>query len=291
MILSMTGFGKAEASCQGEKYNLEIRSLNGKNCDVTLKTSLLPREKEPLLRQQIVQRLNRGNIDIFLTCEKTADNTPRCLDSDTANEYLHQIRAWQESQENPCLDPAVLMQTVLRMPEVWESKRSEFGEEDWQAISQAADRAMDQLIEFRIREGKILEADLRSRVVNIHQYLSQVEPYEKERVPAIRERILSKLEEIKTGADPNRLEQELIFYLEKLDINEEKVRLAQHCTYFIETMEQETCPGKKLGFIAQEMGREINTLGSKANHAAIQKLVVMMKDELEKIKEQTLNVL
>ena len=291
MILSMTGFGKAEATCQGEKYNIEIRSLNGKNCDVTLKTSLLPRDKEPLLRQQIAQTLVRGNIDVFLSVEKATEQATKCFDKATATHYLQQLTQWQQELEEPMANPAILLQTVLRLPDVWDSRKSELTEEDWQNLYTAFAQALQDLTEFRMREGKILEQDLRSRVNNILQFLSEVQPFEAERVPQIRERILNRMNEIKISSDPNRLEQELIYYLEKLDINEEKVRLTQHCAYFLETMEKEDCPGKKLGFIAQEMGREINTLGSKANHASIQKLVVMMKNELEKIKEQSLNVL
>ena len=291
MILSMTGYGKAQACCQNETYTLEIKSLNGKNCDVTLKTAALPREKEPLLRQRIAQGLVRGNVDVYLSVEKNAGNQAKSFDKEVATAYLKQITDWQTEMQLPMQDAAALLQTVLRLPEVWEVNKTEMTEEDWLAIAAAADQAIAVLNAFRIREGKTLEADLRSRVDNIRNFLAAVEPHEKERVPAIRERILSRLADLEVNPDANRLEQELIFYLEKLDINEEKVRLAQHCTYFLETMEKEDCPGKKLGFIAQEMGREINTLGSKANHAAIQKLVVMMKDELEKIKEQSLNVL
>lgn len=287
----MTGFGKAEALCNGEKYTLELRSVNGKSCDVSLKSQILPREKEPECRQRIARALVRGNIDLFITAEKAEGSDCRTLNAAVAEEYLRQIRSLESRLGLSAADDAQLLQTLLRLPDVFDTRRSEPDEAAWQAISQALDRAIEHLTAFRTQEGRSLEQDLRTRVANITRCLAEVEPYEQERVPAVRERILARMAELGVESDSNRLEQELIFYLEKLDINEEKVRLAQHCRYFLETLEQEPFPGKKLGFIAQEMGREINTLGSKANHAAIQKLVVMMKDELEKIKEQSLNVL
>ena len=294
MILSMTGYGKSEVTSGQRKFIVEVRSLNGKNSDVSIKSSILPRDKDLEFRQYITRRLVRGNIDVFLTSETVSGSEARRIDPDLFRDYFRQMSAVAESLD---LDPrqdymaSMLVSSVLRMPDVVAADRDELTEGDVTAVSEAMHEAVDALIAFRTREGAVLKADLLTRVDNIESILAEAEVFESERVPAVRQRIVARMEELSLAPDHDRLEQEMIFYLEKLDVNEEKVRLRQHCRYFRDTMEAEECPGKKLGFIAQEMGREINTLGSKSNHAGMQKCVVRMKDELEKIKEQVLNIL
>lgn len=290
----MTGYGKSEVTSGQRKFIVEVRSLNGKNSDVSIKSSILPRDKDLEFRQYITRRLVRGNIDVFLTSETVSGSEARRIDPDLFRDYFRQMSAVAESLN---LDPrqdymaSMLVSSVLRMPDVVAADRDELTEGDVTAVSEAMHEAVDALIAFRTREGAVLKADLLTRVDNIESILAEAEVFESERVPAVRQRIVARMEELSLAPDHDRLEQEMIFYLEKLDVNEEKVRLRQHCRYFRDTMEAEECPGKKLGFIAQEMGREINTLGSKSNHAGMQKCVVRMKDELEKIKEQVLNVL
>lgn len=290
----MTGYGKSEVTSGQRKFIVEVRSLNGKNSDVSIKSSILPKDKDLEFRQYITRRLVRGNIDVFLTSETVSGSEARRIDPDLFRDYFRQISAVAESLN---LDPrqdyiaSMLVSSVLRMPDVVAADRDELTEGDVTAVSEAMHEAVDALIAFRTREGAVLKADLLTRVDNIESILAEAEVFESERVPAVRQRIVARMEELSLTPDHGRLEQEMIFYLEKLDVNEEKVRLRQHCRYFRDTMETEECPGKKLGFIAQEMGREINTLGSKSNHAGMQKCVVRMKDELEKIKEQVLNIL
>ena len=290
----MTGYGKSEVTSGQRKFIVEVRSLNGKNSDVSIKSSILPRDKDLEFRQYITRRLVRGNIDVFLTSETVSGSEARRIDPDLFRDYFRQMSAAAESLN---LDPrqdymaSMLVSSVLRMPDVVAADRDELTEGDVTAVSEAMHEAVDALIAFRTREGAVLKADLLTRVDNIESILAEAEVFESERVPAVRQRIVARMEELSLAPDHDRLEQEMIFYLEKLDVNEEKVRLRQHCRYFRDTMEAEECPGKKLGFIAQEMGREINTLGSKSNHAGMQKCVVRMKDELEKIKEQVLNIL
>ena len=290
----MTGYGKSEVTSGQRKFIVEVRSLNGKNSDVSIKSSILPRDKDLEFRQYITRRLVRGNIDVFVTSETVSGSEARRIDPDLFRDYFRQMSAVAESLN---LDPrrdymaSMLVSSVLRMPDVVAADRDELTEGDVTAVSEAMHEAVDALIAFRTREGAVLKADLLTRVDNIESILAEAEVFESERVPAVRQRIVARMEELSLAPDHDRLEQEMIFYLEKLDVNEEKVRLRQHCRYFRDTMEAEECPGKKLGFIAQEMGREINTLGSKSNHAGMQKCVVRMKDELEKIKEQVLNIL
>lgn len=294
MVLSMTGYGKSEVTSGNRKYTVEVRSLNGKNSDISLKSSILPKDKDLEFRQYLTRRLVRGNIDVFLTSETVSGSEARSIDQDLFRNYFRQLSDIAGSLN---LDPyenfmaSVLVSSVLRLPDVVTADKEELTDEDVNAITGALHEAVDALIAFRTREGAVLRTDLMTRVDNIEAILAEAEAFESERVPAVRQRILSRMEELSLTPDHDRLEQEMIFYLEKLDINEEKVRLRQHCRYFRDTMETEECPGKKLGFIAQEMGREINTLGSKSNHAGMQKCVVRMKDELEKIKEQVLNIL
>ena len=286
MVRSMTGYGKAECALPGGKITIEIRSLNGKNADISIKSSLIPREKEMSVRQFIAAELQRGNIDLFATMEQNAAEQAKQINKEIFSSYVAQIK------ELGCQfsDDAIL-QTVLRLPDVIETKKQEITEETWKPLEEAIHNAVAALNDFRAKEGEILYNDVTSRVALIESFVAEVEKFEASRVEAVKERIKARIDELGITPDANRLEQEIVFYVEKLDINEEKVRLRQHCKYFMETINSEPYPGKKLGFIAQEMGREINTMGSKANHADIQKWVVRMKDELEKIKEQSLNIL
>ena len=299
----MTGYGKAEAILETGKITVEVRSLNGKTADISIKTSILPKDKEMVVRHKIADALTRGNIDFFVTFEPNAADSAKKINMDLAMEYYQQIfelgkkiQAKNESRigaENLWTqNPNDLLAMIIRMPEVMDAKKQEvITEENWPVVEACIDEALRNINAFRRQEGEILCKDVTEKVNSILNYSAQVEQYENERTEAIREKILSRFAELKAEPDQSRLEQEMIFYIEKLDINEEKVRLRQHCRYFLDTLENEPNPGKKLGFIAQEMGREINTTGSKANHTEIQKLVVKMKDELEKIKEQSLNIL
>lgn len=291
MIQSMTGYGKAECTFENRKITVEIRSLNGKNCDISLKTSLIPREKEIEVRQLIQQSLIRGNIDLFISAEYTDAVETKEINKDLLLGYYRQVKEIRSTTELAECSDADLLSTLLHMPDVVDNKKEEMTEEYWLALLQCIKDALQAIIGFRTKEGGILRADVSKRADLISSFVSEVEKYEAKRTEAIREKLLARLSELSLSPDVNRLEQEMIFYIEKLDINEEKVRLRQHCNYFMETLDHEEYPGKKLGFIAQEMGREINTMGSKASHADIQKWVVKMKDELEKIKEQSLNIL
>lgn len=291
MLKSMTGYGKAQCLLGPDKYLVEIRSVNGKNADITFKTQLIPREREVEVRKYLTDRLNRGNIDLFITVERAEGSAAKQISRPTLLAYYDQLNEAVKNTALACCDPDTMLQAILRLPDVLETRSTEISDAEWETLYAAIREAVADLDAFRKKEGVSLERDVLGQVDKIESYIPEVERYERERVPAIRERIEARLREIATQPDANRLEQEMIFWLEKLDINEEKVRLRQHCRYFRETVAEEPLPGRKLSFIAQEMGREINTLGSKANHAEIQKWVVKMKDELEKIKEQTLNIL
>jgi uncharacterized protein (TIGR00255 family) len=286
----MTGYGKAECLYNDIKIVVEIRSVNGKSSDVGLKTQAIPREREYEVRQLVSSALMRGSIDLFATVEHAGSNSTRTINRDVFLSYYNQIMEINNSLPQKINDPTILG-TILKMPDVLESQKQTEETDIWEPLKKCIQDAISSLIEFRKTEGKKLDEEIRSRVALILENLSQVEGYESQRTESVRQRINSRMEELKGEIDKNRLEQEIIYYLEKLDITEEKVRLNQHCKYFTETLDKEEFPGKKLGFIAQEMGREINTLGSKANHAEIQRWVVKMKDELEKIKEQSLNIL
>lgn len=294
MIKSMTGYGKAETMLESGKITVEIRSLNGKTADISIKTQLLPKDKEMAVRRKIADVLQRGNIDFFIAYEPNAAESAKQINIGMALGYLGQIKelCGMLPEGNGLMEQSDLISAVLRMPDVLDCKKQEvITEENWPAVEECIGRALDNINAFRAQEGEVLYKDVTEKVANILSLSKQVETYEKERVAAVREKILSRFAELKMEPDQSRLEQEMIFYIEKLDINEEKVRLRQHCSYFLDTIGNDPCPGKKLGFIAQEMGREINTTGSKANHTEIQKIVVKMKDELEKIKEQSLNIL
>ncbi len=291
----MTGYGKAEALLETGKITVEVRSLNGKTADISIKTSMIPKDKEMVIRQKIAAELTRGNIDFFVTYEPNAADSAKKINMDLAMEYYQQVAELGEKIGAVNLwnqNPNDLLAMLLRMPEVMDVKKQDvITDDNWPVVEACIDEALKNINKFRSQEGEVLCKDVTEKVESIMAYSKQIEQYETERTDAIREKILTRFAELKAEPDQSRLEQEMIFYIEKLDINEEKVRLRQHCRYFLDTMANEQNPGKKLGFIAQEMGREINTTGSKANHTEIQKIVVKMKDELEKIKEQSLNIL
>ena len=296
MIQSMTGYGKAETVLETGKLTVEIRTLNSKSADINIKSSLLPKDRELEVRSRIAECLQRGTIDVYLSWEPNTTEGGRQINTDIATAYMEQARSIFETSGRRVQDCpeayATLLGAVLRMPEIYEIKKQEvITEDNWDAVSAAIDKALAKVCEYREKEGAVLLADVTGRVHKILDLYNQVEAFEPERIDAVRSRILRALDELSQKPDASRFEQEMIFYLEKYDINEEKVRLRQHCRYFLDTLESDPYPGKKLGFIVQEMGREINTTGSKANHAGIQRCVVMMKDELEKIREQSMNIL
>lgn len=287
----MTGYGKAICELPGKKVSIELRSLNSKQMDLNTRIPAFYREKELEVRSELTSRLFRGKVDFSIFVETQSGEKSVMINKDVIRGYYAQMS--ELAQEFGQSDRTDFLRIIMPLPDTVTVEQSQLSDEEWAEVHKAIDTAINNLIEFRKQEGESLDADLRRRIANIDNYLSQVPQYEDCRVEKVRARIEKNLEELimKGTADMNRLEQEMILYIEKLDINEEKVRLAQHLKYFIETMETEDQPGKKLGFIAQEIGREINTLGSKANEANLQKLVIQMKDELEKIKEQILNVL
>lgn len=287
----MTGYGKAICELPGKKVSIELRSLNSKQMDLNTRIPAFYREKELEVRSELTSRLFRGKVDFSIFVETQSGEKIVVINKDVIRGYYAQMS--ELAQEFGQSDRTDFLRIIMPLPDTVTVEQSQLSDEEWAEVHKAIDTAINNLIEFRKQEGESLDADLRRRIANIDNYLSQVPQYEDCRVEKVRARIEKNLEELimKGTADMNRLEQEMILYIEKLDINEEKVRLAQHLKYFIETMETEDQPGKKLGFIAQEIGREINTLGSKANEANLQKLVIQMKDELEKIKEQILNVL
>ena len=292
MIYSMTGYGKAVTLFQNRKICAEIRSLNGKSMDLSTRMAAQYREKEMEVRTLITSRLERGKVDFSLWIEQAeCTATIPSINIPAMQNYIEQMKA--ASEQTGIAMPENLMEILIRMPEVVSNKEvHELSDEEWTVALATIEKAIDELVAFRKQEGEALAAKFREKITNISSLLASVEPYEKERVEKIRSRILETLESrLQTEYDNNRFEQELIYYIEKLDINEEKQRLSNHLGYFISTMEDEHGQGKKLGFIAQEMGREINTLGSKSNHAEMQNIVVKMKDELEQIKEQVLNVM
>ena len=292
MIQSMTGYGKAETRIAAGKLTVEIRTLNGKSADINVKTSLLPKDKDILVRQRLAAGLQRGTIDFFLTLEADAEAAAKPIDTALAKAYLHEAEAVAPEIAANAIARAQLLAAILRFPDVVDARKQDaISEEDWPAVEAAIDAAIAAVNDYRSREGVALYRDVTSRVATIGALYDEVETLEGERIETVKGKLLKALDELQVKPDPSRFEQELVFYLEKYDINEEKVRLRQHCKYFMDTIDGDPAPGKKLGFIIQEMGREINTTGSKANHAGIQRLVVRMKDELEKIREQSMNIL
>ena len=299
MIKSMTGYGKAEVTLEGGKLTIEIRSLNAKSADINIKSTLLPKDKDLIVRKMLQDSLIRGTIDMFLTWEAGPDAGSHEINQDVFHSYWRSaVKALDQETvftKTFLKDPGVgsiLASSILRLPDVVDSKKADvITDENWPLVEAGIREAIEKISTYRDIEGKALYADVTSRVNLILSLYNQVEALEGERIESVKEKLTKALTELQAKTDPSRFEQELIFYLEKYDINEEKVRLRQHCKYFMEVIDSEPCPGKKLGFIIQEMGREINTTGSKANHAGIQQLVVKMKDELEKIREQSMNIL
>ena len=291
MIQSMTGYGKSIVTYNGKKINVEIKSLNSKALDLSARIAPIYREREMEIRQMIARELNRGKVDFAIWVDKEATLDAAPINASLVENYYHQLRIIAESTGIP--EPSDWFSTLLRLPDVTtKTDIEELSDEEWDAACQAILQAIGALQVFRRQEGAALEKKFHEKIDNIAALLASIEPYEKSRILKIRENILKGLQQIpEVDYDKNRLEQELIYYIEKLDISEEKQRLANHLNYFRETMAEEEPNGKKLGFIAQEMGREINTTGSKSNQAEMQNIVVKMKDELEQIKEQVLNVL
>ncbi|MBN2614234.1 MAG: YicC family protein [Bacteroidales bacterium] len=291
MIQSMTGYGKQELVIKNHSFTLEIKTLNSKQLDLGMRLHQSIKSFEMQLRSQVAKSLYRGKVDVtvFYT-EGKGDQMPR-INMEAGLHYYKELNKLSEViGEEP---QGGLMPLIVRMPEVFDTSEEEWTEKEWKQLEQGMQTALDRVVEFRKQEGEVLEADFRKRIETIVQLLDAVEEFEQERIVRIKEKVKTSLEQLGQDVqyDPNRLEQELIYYIEKLDVTEEKVRLKKHCDYFIEILDNEENAGKKLGFVLQEIGREINTLGSKANDASMQKIVVLMKDELEKIKEQMLNVL
>ena len=292
MIKSMTGYGKAETTLESGKLCVEIRSLNGKTADISIKTQLLPKDKEMEVRKMIAAELQRGNIDLFMTYEPNEADSAKNINANVLSGYYRQMKSIADGLGIDGLEGRDIILGAMKFPDVIDNQKADIITDDnWPAVDSCIREAVSRLNEFRSTEGAVLYRDVTSKVASILGYVDEVEAFEGERTATVREKILARFEELSLQPDQNRLEEEMVYYIEKFDINEEKTRLRQHCHYFMETIDNEPYPGKKLGFIAQEMGREINTTGSKANHTGIQKLVVKMKDDLEKIKEQSLNIL
>ena len=290
MVKSMTGFGKGEAALRNKKITVEIRSLNSKQLDLSLRLPAVYRQSEYEIRNLIARTIQRGKVDVFVTVESQAVETSARINREVFREYLRQMN---DTLSFSGIDAGydAILPVIMRLPDVVATEAEAISEEEHAALLAAVESAAAHLDAFREQEGAILIADLLRRVELIEQYKTEVVPFEKARTETVKARILDNLSKLAVDVDRNRLEQEMIFYLEKLDITEEKVRITNHCNYFREVASSEEGAGRKLGFIAQEMGREINTMGSKANEPNIQILVVKMKDELEKIKEQVLNIL
>ncbi|MBR3471491.1 MAG: YicC family protein [Prevotella sp.] len=291
MILSMTGYGKAVVAYKEKKIHVEVKSLNSKQLDLSTRIAPLYREKEMEMRQMISAAVVRGKVDFSIWIEKDASTEAAPINGALVESYYRQLKEIARQAGIP--EPADWLSTLVRMPDVTTRTEMEvLSDEEWAVVQKGIGEALGALVDFRRQEGSALQAKFSEKIDNIEKLLASIEPYEKQRVEKIRQRIVEGLKSIPdVEYDKNRLEQELIYYIEKLDISEEKQRLQNHLRYFRETMEQSDCQGKKLGFIAQEMGREINTTGSKSNQAEMQNIVVMMKDELEQIKEQVLNAL
>lgn len=290
MILSMTGFGKAVVEMNDKKITAEIKSLNSKQLDLTIRIPQQYRECELPLRSLVAAELERGKVDLAITIESNAGTSQSIINKSLASEYKKQIE--ELAQEIGIPEPEDWYSVLLRMPDIMKTEMPDMDDAEKEALNDAVNNAIKELVAFRTQEGNRLEQFFKEKIENIQQLLNEVPKYEQERIEKIRGRIVDALEKLKNeDYDKNRLEQEMIFYIEKLDITEEKLRLQNHLDYFLSTMETGHGQGKKLGFISQEMGREINTLGSKANHAELQRIVVRMKDQLEQIKEQVLNVM
>lgn len=286
MMQSMTGFGKAVLQLPTKKISVEIKSLNSKNLDLNVRIPSNYKEKEFALRNQIAEQAERGKVDFSIYLEITAEETTSKINAPIVKAYIAQMK-----NIIPDADPTELMKMAVRMPDALKTDRDEIDENEWQKVQETINEAIESFKKFRASEGKVLQNDFVNRIETIRSLMQQTLSFDKERVEIVKTRLRDALSDIKENIDENRFEQELIYYLEKYDITEEKVRLENHLNYFLQTLNTESSTGRKLGFITQEIGREINTMGSKSNHSEMQKLVVQMKDELEKIKEQVLNVL
>lgn len=285
MIYSMTGYGKSVLQLPTKKISIEIKSLNSKNLDLNTRMPSFYREKELQLRKLIAEQLERGKIDFSIFVEVTGEETTTQINKPVVTQYLKQLQDIVDG------DATELLKMAVRFPDALSTERADIDEDEWKAVLTEVNEAINHLNQYRLDEGKVLEQDFKTRVKTIESLLQQVIAIDPERVEAVRERLRKGIEELKEKVDENRFEQELVYYIEKYDITEEKVRLQNHLSYFITALNSKDSNGKKLGFISQEIGREINTIGSKSNYAPMQQLVVQMKDELEKIKEQLLNVL
>ena len=285
MIQSMTGYGKSVIQLPTKKISIEIKSLNSKNLDLNTRIPSLYREKELDIRKLIASKLERGKVDFSLYMEITGEETSTQINKTVVKQYIKQLKEVVDGDETE------LLKMAIRLPDAVTTERDEIDEDEWSEIAMEISSALEKIHEYRLDEGKSLESEFFDRVQNISELLDQVIAMDPERIEGVRERLHKGVAELKEKVDENRFEQELVFYIEKFDITEEKVRLKNHLDYFLKALKSDDSNGKKLGFISQEMGREINTIGSKSNYAPMQKLVVQMKDELEKIKEQLLNVL
>lgn len=285
MILSMTGYGKTEIQLPTKKITIELKSLNSKNIDLNVRMPSIYKSKELVIRKKIAKKLVRGKVDFSIYSENLGDNLSTELNQESIKAYMNQLKGISDASD------LELLQMAIRLPETLQSNREELNEDEWKLIDKAIDETIDKIIVYRTDEGKSLKEDFKVRVKNIQNLLEEIIKLDPQRVENVKQKLQKAIADLEVKVDENRFEQELIYYLEKLDITEEKVRLKNHLSYFLEELNDPTSNGKKLGFITQEIGREINTVGSKANFAPMQKMVVQMKDELEKIKEQNLNVL
>jgi uncharacterized protein (TIGR00255 family) len=284
----MTGYGKSVLHLSDKKVTIEIKSLNSKNLDLNVRIPSYYRVKELAVRKELASKLVRGKVDFSIYIEMTADETSTTVNKGVVSEYMQQLRNVVQTGSSNDVE---LLKMAVRMPDALKTEREELDEDEWAQISVNIQKAIKDIIQYRIDEAASLEKDFKLRIENIQSYLEEVKSFDGARITHVKERLKKAIDDLKVQTDENRFEQELIYYLEKLDINEEKVRLANHLTYFLQELGTEDSNGKKLGFIVQEIGREVNTIGSKANFAPMQKAVIQMKNELEKIKEQVLNVL
>ena len=288
MIQSMTGYGKSVLHLSDKKVTIEVKSLNSKNLDLNVRMPSYYREKELAVRKELATKLVRGKVDFSIYIEMTADETSTTVNKGVVSEYMQQLRNVVQTGSSNDVE---LLKMAVKMPDALKTEREELNEDEWAQINTNIKEAIKDIIQYRIDEAASLEDDFKLRIKNIQHYLEEVKSFDDARIEFVKERLKKAIDELKVTTDENRFEQELIYYLEKLDINEEKVRLANHLSYFLQELDTEDSNGKKLGFIVQEIGREVNTIGSKANFAPMQKAVIQMKNELEKIKEQILNVL
>lgn len=288
MIQSMTGFGKSVLQLPTKKVTIEIKSLNSKNLDLNVRIPSYYKEKELAVRKKLARALVRGKVDFSIFVEMTADETSTTVNKGVVKDYINQLKNVVKTGKASDVE---LLKMAISMPDALKTEREELDENEWAAINQNIDEAIEKITQYRIDEAASLELDFKERIANIKMYLDEVKALDSDRIENVKTRLQKAINDLQVDADENRFEQELIYYLEKLDINEEKVRLENHLNYFLETLDTQDSNGKKLGFIVQEMGREINTTGSKANFAPMQKAVIQMKNELEQIKEQILNVL